>query len=308
MSRSFVARGRPVTLDGPALMGIVNASPESFSGDGSTSVDQQAALAIEQFEAGALMVDLGGQSANTKTPELDPAVETARLVPLIETIRASSEGLLSIDTYKPAVADACLAAGADVINDVSALHDPDLAEVVARHEAGFVLMHTVGPPKIKILDPDLYPGGVAPAVTEFFDTELARLASVGVTPERVLLDPGVDFSKTPRQSVELLHDIEVLDRFDRPLLMALSRKDFIGAIAGVAPRRRDPGTLAAMAAVAARIPETVFRIHEVDDARQFLDVLGVLDEPDLLPADAQLARGLRLERTGSARTDAHRSS
>ncbi|WP_436793282.1 dihydropteroate synthase [Actinospongicola halichondriae] len=297
MSRTFVARGRTITIDGPVLMGIVNASPESFSGDGSTSVDTQAARAVEQFAAGALVVDVGGQSANTKTPELAAEEETARLVPLIEAIRRRSDGLLSVDTYKPTVADDCLRAGADIINDVSALHDPGLAEVVARWDAGFVLMHTVGPPKVKLLEPDWYADGVAHDVAAFFDDKLASLEASGVPRESVVLDPGVDFSKTPRQSVELLHDLATFSRFDRPMLLALSRKDFVGAISGTSPRQRDPGTLGAMAFAARLFPETIFRVHEVDQSRQFLDVMAVLGDPDRLEVDTQLSTGLRLEPT-----------
>lgn len=298
MSASFVARGRTVTVDGPALMGIVNASPESFSGDGTTSVDAQARRAEAQFEAGALLVDLGGQSANTKTPELDPDEESARLVPLIEAVRARTDGLLSVDTYKPPVADACLRAGADVVNDVSALHDPALAEVVARWGAGLVLMHTVGPPKVKVLDPDLYPEGVVGSVASFFDDALARLDAAGVGREQVVLDPGVDFAKTPRQSVELLAGLGALGRFDRPLLLALSRKDFIGSVTGTSPVGRDPGTLAAIGAACDLVPDTIFRVHEVDDARQFLEVRAVLADPGRLAAAALLDVDLRLEPLG----------
>lgn len=299
MSRHFTARGRTVTIDGPALMGIVNASPESFSGDGSTSVEMQADLAVAQFAAGALIVDVGGQSANTKTPELAIEEETARLVPLVEAIRRRCDGLLSIDTYKPAVADACLRAGADIINDVSALHDPGLAEVVARWDAGFVLMHTVGPPKVKLLEPGWYADGVAHAVGTFFDDKLTELAAAGISRDAVVLDPGIDFSKTPRQSVELLHDLASLDRFGRPMLLALSRKDFVGAISGTSPRHRDPGTLAAMGFAVGVVPDTIFRVHEVDQSRQFLDVGAVLRTPHRIEVDQQLSTVLRLEPTAT---------
>ena len=121
----LLARGRRIDCSAPAVMGIVNASPESFSGDGGTSIAQQVDQVRAQLDAGALMVDLGGQSANTRTPELEVAEEIDRLVPLIEAVRAAGiDGLLSIDTYKPAVADACLRAGADIVNDFSALHHP----------------------------------------------------------------------------------------------------------------------------------------------------------------------------------------
>src|SRR3546814_331397 len=154
-----------------------------------------------------MLVDLGGQSANTKSPELEVDEEIGRLVPLIEAVRAAGiEGLLSIDTYKPAVADACLGAGADVINDVSALHHAELADVVAGWDAGFVLMHTVGPPKVKILERDLY-ADVVEDVLDFGHRTLDRLQAAGVSREQVLFDPGVDFAKTPRQSLDLVHGV-----------------------------------------------------------------------------------------------------
>lgn len=295
MDPTFRTSGRITTIDRPAAMGIVNASPESFSGDGGTTVDQQVAQVRAQFDAGALIVDLGGQSANTKTPELEVEEETARLVPLIEAVRAAGiDGLVSIDTYKPAVADACLRAGADVINDVSALHHPGLADVVAEHRAGFVLMHTVGPPKVKILETDLY-GDVVADVLAFAHDALDRLAASGVSREQVLFDPGVDFAKTPRQSLELVHGIGRFADLGRPLLLALSRKDFIGAITRTTPRQRDTGTLAAVGAVAAAVPETVFRVHDVVGTVQYLAVQQAIAHPAELPEDAVLPDELRRE-------------
>ena len=295
MDPTFRARSRTVRIDAPAAMGIVNASPESFSGDGGTTLDQQVAQVRDQFAAGALLVDLGGQSANTKTPELAVEDETERLVPLIEAVRAAGiDGLLSIDTYKPAVADACLRAGADVINDVSALHHPELADVVAGWGAGFVLMHTVGPPKVKILERDLY-GDVLEDVIAFGHRLLDRLGAAGVSREQVLFDPGVDFAKTPRQSLDLVHGVGRMAELGRPLLLALSRKDFIGAVARTTPRRRDAGTLAAVGAVADAVPETVFRVHDVAGTVQFLDVRAAIADPDRLPADTVLDDALRRE-------------
>lgn len=295
MDPTFRTRGRTTTIDRPAAMGIVNASPESFSGDGGTTRDEQVAQVGAQFAAGALLVDIGGQSANTKTPELEVEEETQRLVPLIEAVRAAGiDGLLSIDTYKPAVADACLRAGADVINDVSALHHPELADVVAEHDAGFVLMHTVGPPKVKVLDHHLY-GDVVADVIRFGHDALGRLEAAGVSRDQVLFDPGVDFAKTPRQSLDLVHGVGRLVELERPLLLALSRKDFIGAITRTTPRQRDAGTLAAVAAVAAAVPESVFRVHDVAGTVQLLAVQHAIQDPSQLPADAELAEDLRRE-------------
>ncbi len=279
-------------------MGIVNASPESFSGDGRIDPRNQARVAVDTWAAGALVVDVGGQSANTKTPELAVEEEIERLVPLIEAIRSESDGLVSVDTYKPAVADACLAAGADVINDVSGLRDPDLADVVARWEAGYVLMHTVGAPKTKVLDPDLYDDVVAD-VLGFFNAKLGQLVAAGVPADRVVLDPGLDFGKTPRQSLEIVARADELHAgTEQPLLFAVSRKDFIGAIAGASPLQRDPGTLATVGALASSAPGSLVRVHDVTGVAQYLDVRAHIDDPLLLDERANLAEDLRRERTG----------
>ena len=295
MTRTFDARGRTIAVDGPSVMGIVNASPESFSGDGRVAPREQARRAVEQFDAGALLVDLGGQSANTKTPELAVEEEIGRLVPLIEAIRAIDDRPLSVDTYKPAVADACLAAGADVINDVSGLHHRELADVVASWQAGYVLMHTSGPPKSKVLDPDLY-DDVVDAVDAFMGRTLEVLRAAGVADSQVIVDPGLDFGKTPRQSLELVHRAgELHEAGDRPLLFAVSRKDFIGAITGAAPRDRDAGTLATVGAIARSAQHSVFRVHDVVGTVQYLAVLEHIEEPDRLPVDARLEDRLRRE-------------
>lgn len=293
MTRTFLARGRRVEVTATSLMGIVNASPESFSGDALAGPSEQAEAAVAAWVAGALVVDVGGQSANTKTPELAVDEEMRRLVPLIEAIRSQHAGLVSVDTYKPAVADACLAAGADVINDVSGLLDPALAEVVARWDAGYVLMHTVGPPKSKVLDPDGYDDVVAD-VLSFFAAKLDELRAAGVAPEHVVLDPGLDFGKTPRQSLDLVARAgELQEATDRPLLFAISRKDFIGTIARAAPRDRDPGTLATVGALATSAPCSILRVHDVAAAAQYLQVRAHLGDPTLLAEHALLDEGLR---------------
>lgn len=287
--------GRTTAVDGIALMAIVNASPESFSGDGGPGREQQVAAAAAGWAAGALAVDVGGQSANTETPALDPVEELRRVVPLVSAIRERHDGLISIDTYKPAVADAALAAGADIVNDVSGLLDPALARVVADHGAGYVLMHTVGRPKTKVLDPDLYDDVVA-SVLAFFDDRCEVLEAAGVHPEQVVLDPGLDFGKTPRQSLDLVARAEeVRARTRRPLLWAISRKDFIGALAGVPPRQRDPGTLAVAAALAETAPGSILRVHDVAGTAQHLAVRAAIADPSRLPPDAQLGERLRRE-------------
>jgi dihydropteroate synthase len=276
-------------------MGIVNASPESFSGDGWAAPEDQAIAAVAQLDAGALVVDVGGQSANTKTPELEVDEEIDRLVPLVEAIRRRDQRLLSVDTYKPAVADACLAAGADIVNDVSGLHHPALAEVVASWGAGYVLMHTSGPPKSKVLDDHLY-DDVVDAVRAFVDQTVERLGRAGVDARQVIVDPGLDFGKTPRQSLELVHRADELHAgHDRPMLWAVSRKDFIGTIAAASPRHRDPGTLATVGALAASAPHSLLRVHDVTGTVQYLHVAAHIHDPERLRVDARLDEHLRRE-------------
>jgi dihydropteroate synthase len=292
---TLLVRGHEHDVSGIALMGIVNASPESFSGDGGSTVDAQVLAARSAWAAGALVVDVGGQSANTKTPELEVDEEVRRLVPLITAIRADSTGLISVDTYKPAVAEACLAAGADIINDVSGLLDPALAAVVAGAGAGYVLMHTVGPPKSKVLDPATY-DDVVVEVLDFFERKLEQLDAAGVAPAQVALDPGLDFGKTPRQSLDVVaRAAELRAATDRPLLFAISRKDFIGAISGAPPRERDPGTLATAGVLAAAAPGSILRVHDVAGTAQFLAVRAAIDDPSRLPGDALLSEDLRRE-------------
>jgi dihydropteroate synthase len=194
--------------------------------------------------------------------------------------------LVSVDTYKPAVARAAIAAGAAIVNDVSALRDPELAEVCAESGAGLILMHTRAAPKQKLLDRS-YDGRMAVDVRAML-TELIDLAvDRGVTREQIMLDPGPDFGKTPAQTVEVLRALPALHELDRPLLLAASRKDFVGAITRRAPRERLGGTLAALAHGAA-CGAHLARVHDVREAADFLAVSAVLrGEVDVDP-------GLRL--------------
>ena len=258
VTRQFSARAAPSTSTAPPSWASSTPAPSrSPATAASTPAAQADARGATRATPGALIVDVGGQSANTKTPELAVDEEIGRLVPLIEAIRrALDDRLLSVDTYKPAVADACLAAGADVINDVSGLLDPELADVVARWDAGYVLMHTVGPPKSKVLDPTALRRRGRRASWPSSTTSSPCSTAAGVRREQVVLDPGLDFGKTPRQSLDLVARAgELHAATEQPLLFAVSRKDFIGAIAGASPLDRDPGTLATVGALAESAPD-----------------------------------------------------
>jgi dihydropteroate synthase len=278
----------------PWLMGIVNATPDSFSDAGERrTLEQRVALARELLEAGADVIDVGGESGVTNRPAVDPQEEIARVVPLIDQIAGELGAVVSVDTYKPAVAAAAVAAGACIVNDVSGLRDPGLADVCAETGAALVLMHMRAAPKQKLLDRS-YDGRIADDVVAFLRERIALALARGVAEQQLILDPGPDFGKTPAQTVEVLRRLDDLHALGRPLLMALSRKDFLGAITGRPPRERGAGTLAALA-WGLDAGGHVFRLHDVAAAADFIAVREVLAGRRELPADARLPEGLRRE-------------
>jgi dihydropteroate synthase len=256
----------------PLVMGIVNASPESFSDGGRwATLDDQVARALELVEQGAHLIDVGGESGVTGIPAVAAEEEARRVVPLVE--RLAAEGVLvSVDTWKPAVARAALAAGAVLINDVSGLRDPALADACAEEDAALVVMHTRAEPKVKEF-PDY--DDVVADVVEFVGERLGVARERGVDDERLIVDPGPDFAKTPAQTVETLRGLDRLAELGRPVLLAVSRKDFVGALTGRAPREREAGTLAAVGA-GVDAGAAIVRVHDVAATVDFLAVRAAL--------------------------------
>jgi dihydropteroate synthase len=284
----------------PWLMGIVNASPDSFSDGGRhATLDAQLQLARELLAAGADILDVGGESASTGRPPVAEQEEIERVAPLIERIVGELGAVVSVDTYKPAVARAAIAAGAAIVNDVSGLRDPGLAEVCAQTGAALVVMHTRAAPRERLQDPDLY-GDIVAEVLAFLRERIAVALAAGVASEQLIVDPGPDFAKTPAQTIRLLLDVARLHELGRPLLMAISRKDFIGALTGRAPRERLAGTLAALAH-GVDAGAHIFRLHDVREAADFLAVRAALAGEVEPSRDLALADELRHERIAADR-------
>jgi dihydropteroate synthase len=299
---ALVVRGTPVDLTEPALMAIVNATPDSFSDGGRyATTGAQVERALELVEAGAAIVDVGGQSGITGVPEVPAAEEIARVVPLVTGIVAAGvSAVVSVDTYRPEVVRAVLDAGAAMVNDVSGLRHPEIAELCGEAGAGLVVMHTRARPKQKLLDPALYgphaddvTGDVVARLTDL----LARARAAGVAADATVVDPGPDFAKTPRQTVAVLRAIHRVAALGRPILLALSRKDFIGAITGRSPQRRLGGTLAAVGHLAG-VPGAILRIHDVGAVADYLRVAAVLSGRADIPDDLMLPHHLRREPGG----------
>lgn len=287
-------KGAPLAIDGTLVMGVVNASPDSFSDSRSSNFDSQRTQCDALIAAGADIIDIGGQSAITNRPEVEAEVEAQLVAPLVEWMAAEHpDVLVSVDTYKPLVVDAVLTAGASIINDVSGLLYPEIVPSVTRHDAALVIMHTAARPKVRRQDPDLY-ADIVGETREFLAERLDRVVELGLSRESVILDPGPDFTKTPHQTVELLRAIDAVRDLDRPVLLALSRKDFLGAITGRSPRGRDAATVAAIAFFAGR-PGNIVRVHDVAAARDAIATVEVLAGLRDIPRDYLLPDAIRHE-------------
>jgi dihydropteroate synthase len=262
----------------PLLMGVVNAGPDSFSDPGSRELGELRERALALAAEGAGLIDVGGESGRTDRDAVPVEEEIARVAPLVEALAA--ELFVSVDTWRAEVARAALDAGAAMINDVSALSDPGVAEACAAARAGLVVTHTRLPPKKKGF-PDYE--DVVDDVVALLSDRAAEARRLGVAADQLVLDPGIDLAKTPAESVEVLRRLGELAALGRPILLAVSRKDFVGALTERPPASRDAGSLAAVGAAAERGAH-ILRVHDVAAARDYLRVRAALNGEAAVPA------------------------
>jgi dihydropteroate synthase len=272
----FRARQFTFEFPRPALvMGIVNVTPDSFS-DGGQFLDpnQAVAHALKLVEQGAEILDIGGESTRPGAQPVSEAEELRRVIPVIEQLAARVKVALSIDTVKPAVARAALAAGASMVNDIAANRTEDVMwRIVAEAGAGYICMHMQGTPQTMQANPHY--NDVVREVGGFFSERLARLSASGVRAEQVALDPGIGFGKTLQHNLQLLANLGSFTTFARPLVLGVSRKSFIGMIAPSAAADRLPGSLAA-ASLAVQAGVQIVRAHDVAETLQAVRVAGAI--------------------------------
>ena len=247
----------------PALvMGIVNVTPDSFS-DGGQFCDTAAAVShgLDLAQQGAAILDIGGESTRPGAAPVSEQEELNRVIPVIEALAARTQVPLSIDTMKPVVARAALAAGASIVNDVAANRTDDtMWRLVAETGAGYVAMHMQGLPQTMQSRP-VY-DDVVTEVKDFLRGRMARLNAVGVAADQVVFDVGIGFGKTLEHNLQLLSALRSFTTLERPVLLGVSRKSFIGALTGAHVTERLPGSLAcACLAVAAGVQ--IIRTHDV---------------------------------------------
>jgi dihydropteroate synthase len=260
-------------------MGIVNVTPDSFS-DGGRFLDRSAAIdhALELAGEGADIVDVGGESTRPGSESVSEAEEMRRVIPVIEGIRARSGVPISIDTTKSAVADAALQAGADIINDVSALRSsPRMAKVAAERGAPVILMHMLGTPKTMQAEPRY--GDVVAEVSRFLSLAIERAVGAGVERTQVAVDPGIGFGKTVEHNLKLIAELGSLKRLGVPVVVGASRKSFLGSILGADADSRLEGTLAVSALAVAK-GASIIRVHDVAANRRAIEVAWAVVSAD----------------------------
>jgi dihydropteroate synthase len=284
--------GRPVAADRALIMAIVNRTPDSFYDRGATFTDEAAKEAVHRVVAeGADVIDIGGVKAGPGA-RVDDDEETRRVVPFIEWVRAAyPEQCISVDTWRASVAKQACVAGADIINDTWAGHDPQLPEVAAEFGAGLVCSHTGGAvPRTRPfrVNYGITVTGVVDAVIAEVTASAEHAAKVGVRRDGILIDPTHDFGKNTFHGLALLRHVNDLVNTGWPVLMALSNKDFVGETLGVELTERLEGTLAATA-LAAADGARMFRVHEVGPTRRVLEMVASI-KGDRAPA--RTVRGL----------------
>lgn len=272
----------------PLVMGIVNVNDDSFSGDGTLDIEAAIKLARDQVLAGADVIDVGAESARTNRAAVPVAEEIRRFLGFFDAWnevweRANPRDasqvwppILSANTWRPEVVEAVLQSGkVELVNDMSALPDDRNARLCADHGAALLIMHSVGEPKIPHVHQQWQ--DVMGAMMDFFEEKIAMACAAGLPVEAIMLDPGIDFAKQRDDNLTVYRELQKLQRFDRPVLVPVSRKTVIGDVLGIAdPRERDAGTVACIAASMSRGGQ-IFRVHDVDAAWQAIKVLHGLN-------------------------------
>lgn len=267
----------------PLVMGIVNVNDDSFSSDGTLDVDEALRQAGAQAAAGADIVDVGAESARTNRAAIPVEEECARLRGVLERwgeVIASTgprdneqvwPPVLSVNTWRSEVVAAALEMGAELINDMGGLPDGYNARLAAGHGAALLLMHTAGPPKVQ--QTDHYWDDVMAELERFFGDKLALAQLEGLSPDQLVIDPGIDFAKQREDNLRLMRELDRLQKFERPVLLPISRKTVIGEVLGIEdPAGRDAGTMALLAA-GMGCGAQIFRVHNVDAVWQAVKVL-----------------------------------
>jgi len=276
MKHTMRLRCGQFTLDltRPRVMGILNVTPDSFSDGGSyTQTNLALAQAHQLIEEGADILDIGGESTRPNAEPVSLQEELNRVIPVIEALSSQIDIPISIDTYKPAVMRAAIAAGASIVNDVKALQESGAVEAVAASDVGVCLMHMQGTPQTMQTDPQYE--DVVQAVADFLSARIAVCKQAGIAQQRLLIDPGFGFGKTRAHNITLIQQLSDITALDYPVLVGLSRKSVLGQMTGNDVDARLYASVSA-AVIAAMKGAKILRVHDVKATVEALKVVAAI--------------------------------
>jgi dihydropteroate synthase len=261
-------------FDGPKLMGIVNNTPDSFSGDGlGGDVELAVKRGLMMFESGASIVDVGGESTRPGAEPVGSDLEMTRTVPVVERLSKAYPGRVSIDSMKPAVVEGALYAGATIVNDVSGLRDSGMIEVVAEHDAAVIIMHMRGEPRTMQVKPRYK--DVVGDILKFLGERVSAAEAAGVRPNKIMVDPGIGFGKTVEHNAEILARLREFKSLGKPVVIGVSRKSFLGKLTGRSVDQRLEESIAA-AVLAVREGADIVRVHDVPETLRAIKVASAI--------------------------------
>lgn len=276
MLNKLITKKKEYSLEKDVLiMGILNLTPDSFSDGGNyKTIEEAIKRAKEMVDEGAHIIDIGAESTNPKSKFIDDNEELGRLLPVITRLVKEIDVPISIDTYKASVAKACIDAGADIINDITGFKgDKEMARVVAENNVPCILMHMRGTPKHIHIETKY--SHVIKEVSEELQESIDIALRAGVKKENIILDPGIGFNKNVDENIELVYKLSELKKLGYPILMAASRKRFIGDILGTSVDERLEGSLA-VAIISAREGAQIIRVHEVKETVKALKIVNYI--------------------------------
>jgi len=263
-------------FDEPRIMGIVNNTPDSFSKDGLDGDFRKAIVRGDMmFRDGADIVDVGGESTRPGAKPVQAAEELRRVIPIVESLSERHPGRISIDTMKPEVAEAALFAGASTINDVSGLRNQKMIEVAAQHDAAVIIMHMLGEPRTMQIRPRYK--DVIGDIKKYLASRVAAAENAGVSPRKIMVDPGIGFGKTKDHNLEVIARLGELKSLGKPIVIGVSRKAFIGNITGRPVEDRLEGSIVA-ATLSVIHGADIVRVHDVEPTVRALAVARAIME------------------------------
>ena len=255
--------------DKTRFMGIINVSPDSFY-ENCSSVDEAMMLAEKMMKEGAEILDVGAESSRPGSKPISDQEELDKLIPVVSLLLKNFDVPISVDTYKPVVAEEALKAGVKIINDITGLQrSPEMADIIARFQAGVVLMHMQGTPLTMQKNPEYK--NVLDEIYDFLEVSIKIAETAEIFPDQIVIDPGIGFGKNNKHNLEILKKLEKFVELKKPLLLGVSRKSFIGDILGFPPEERLEGSLAATILGVAK-GASIIRTHDIKATRSAVKV------------------------------------